>query len=77
MIDLAGGLEQHQVMAIEAHIPQLFSTVKNILQNKDNTQVKVMAALSKQTGYSLVVTQFVHQIVNDYKISYRRVNHGF
>ena len=51
MIDLAaisGRLEQYQVMTIQTHISQLFSAVKNVLQNKVNTQVTVMTAFGKQ-----------------------------
>ena len=80
MIDLtviSGRIEQYQVMTIQTHISQLFSTVKNVLQNKDNAQVSMMAAFSKQTGYSVVVTQFVHQIVNHNKICDGGVYHGF
>ena len=74
---ISGRLEQYQVMTISDRIPLLFAAVKYILQNKGNTEVMVMTAFRKQTGYSLVVTQFVHQIINDHKISYRRVNHRF
>ena len=52
---IAWRFEQEQVMTIQAHISKLFHSVKNVLKNKDDALIPVMASFGKQVGNSLVI----------------------
>ena len=47
-------------MAIQTHVSQFFSPVKNVLKNENNAQILVMTAFGEQIGNSLIIAKLLH-----------------